>query len=81
MYLDKWLMYTAHFLVLFGATNLNSHILFFGGHDIYFDDRYMMILKHSHDQPFDLKSGDSGNDHPNENGLNSKLKSFYNRVE
>ena len=29
-------------------------------------------------QPFILKAGDSINDHPNENGPNSKLKALYN---
>ena len=32
-------------------------------------------------QPFVLKAGDSTNDHPNDNGPNSKLESLYNVVK
>ena len=38
-------------------------------------------MEHQNIQPFILKSGDSVNDYPNDNGPNSKLKSLCNDVK
>ena len=38
-------------------------------------------MDHQNIQPFILKAGDSGNDQPNDNGQNFKLKSIYNEAK
>ena len=61
-----------------GASPVNNQILFFDGHDSYFDDRTQTQTKIKNIQPFILEAGDSINDQPNDNGPNSKLKALYN---
>ena len=59
-----------------GASPVNNQILFFDGHDSHFNDRALTQMQRKNIQPFILKAGESINDHPNNNGPNSKLKSF-----
>ena len=61
-----------------GASTINNKIMFLDGHDIHFNDLDLSYMEDRNIQPFALKSGDSGNDQPNENGPNVKLKSRYN---
>ena len=59
-----------------GAYPFNNNITFFCGHDSHFDDCAIIHMEHRNIQPFILKAGDSVNNQPNDNGLNSKLKSL-----
>ena len=75
---DGWLKAMTQFSNICGASPVNNQILFFGGHDSHFDDRSLTKMQSKNIQLFVLKSGDSINDQPNDNGPNSKLKSLYN---
>ena len=52
-------------------------VLFFDGHDSHLDDRDTHIMQSHHIPPVILKTGDSTNDQPNDNGPNLKLKRYY----
>ena len=60
---------------------INNGIFSFGKHDSHFDDRALIHTEHQKFQPFILKLGDSGNDHPNDIEPNAKLKSIYNEAK
>ena len=60
-----------------GASKINPHDLFFGGHHSHFDDRATHIILSQHISPFIIKTGDSTNDHPNDNRPNLKMKRYY----
>ena len=64
-----------------GASPVNNQIFFFDGHDSHFDDLARIHMDHQNIQPFILKAGDSGNNQPNDNGQNVKLKSIYNEAK
>ena len=51
------------------------------GYDIQFYDRAIIHMDHQNIQPLILKAGDSINDQPKDNGLNSKLIFLYNEVK
>ena len=53
-----------------GASPVKNQILFFDGNDSHFDDRDLTQMQSKNIQPFILKSGDSINDQPNDNGPN-----------
>ena len=57
---------------------INNQIIFFNGHASHFDERVLRYMEDRNIQPFVLKLGDSGNDQPNDNGLNAKLNLYYN---
>ena len=61
-----------------GASPVNKNILFFDRHDIHFDDCALTQMQSKNIKPFILKSGDSINDHPNDNGPNSTLEALFN---
>ena len=63
---------------LCGASPANNQILFFYGHYSHFDDGALIQMMCKNIQPFELKSVDSINEQPNDNGLNARLKSLYN---
>ena len=56
-------------------------ILFFDGHYSHFNTGALRIMRCINIQPFVLKSGNSINNQPNDNGTNAKLKSLYNVVK
>ena len=62
---------------IYGASPVNNQILLFNGHDSHFVDCALPQMQRKNIQPFILKTGDFINDHPNDNGPNSKLKSLY----
>ena len=69
------------FSTIFGASPISNKILFFDGHDSHFDDCALSFIEDHKIQPLVLKSGDSGNDHSNNNGPDEKLKPYYNDVK
>ena len=71
---DGWLKYVTQLSTVCGALPINNKIVLFGGHDIHFSDRSLSYPEDQNIQPFVLKSGDSGNCHPNDNWPNAKLK-------
>ena len=73
-----WLKSMTQFSNLCGASPVNNYILFFHGHNSHFKDVLLRQIMCKNAQPFVIKSGDSSNDHPNDIGPNSKLKSLYN---
>ena len=60
-----------------GASKINPQVLLFDVHDSHFDDRSTHLLWSQNTPPFILKSGDSTNDYPNDNGPNLNLKKYY----
>ena len=78
MYRGGWLKFMTKLSNVCGAPPFNNQILFFDGHDIHFYYRSITQMKCRNIQPFARKSGDSTNDHPNDNDPNAKLKSLYN---
>ena len=78
---DRRLKAMTQFSNVCGFYPVNKQIIFFGVHDIQFDDFALMHMERQNIQPFILKSGDSVNDQRNNNGPNAKLKSLYNEVK
>ena len=79
-YMDRheWLKAMTQFSNICGASPVNNQILFFDGHDSHFGDCSLTQMQSKNIQPFILKSGDSINNQPNDNGPNSTLKALYN---
>ena len=77
MYINGWMKAMSLFSSTYGSRNMNPRVLFFDVHDSHFDDRATHILRSHHISPFILKSGESTNDQPNDNGPNLKLKRYY----
>ena len=75
---DGWLKSMTQFTTVYGTSTINNKIIFFGGHGSHFDDHALSYIQEKYIQPFVLNSGYSGNDHPNGNEPNVKLKSHYN---
>ena len=61
-----------------GASPVKNQILFFDGYKRHFDDNTLIQMMCKNIQPFVLKTEDSINDQPNDNGPNYKLKYLYN---
>ena len=57
-----------------GASPVNNQILFFGRHNSHFANGALRQMMGKKIQSFVLKSGNSINDYPNDNGPNAKLK-------
>ena len=75
---DGWLKSMTQFSNVYGASPVINKILSFDGHDSHFEDGTLRQMICKNIQPFVLKSGDSINDQPNDNGPNTKLKYLYN---
>ena len=75
---DGWLKPMTRLSNVCGASPVNNQILFFDGHDSYFDNVALRQMMYKNIQPFALKAGDSINDQLNDNVPYSKLKSLYN---
>ena len=75
---DGWYKSIRQFIALSGARVTNKQILFFDGHDSHWDADAMDLMSDNHVHGFFLKSGDSSNDQPNDNGFNAKAKAIYN---
>ena len=73
-----WLKSMTQLSTICGASPINNIIIFFGGHDIHFNWISSNWLGDQKIQPFVLNPGNSGNNHPNNNGLNSKMNYIYN---
>ena len=82
-YMDRyrWLISMTKFSIICGSYPVKNQILLFYGHNSHFDDGALRQMMCKKIQPFVLKSGNSINDHPNDNGQNSKLKSLYNMAK
>ena len=74
---DVWMKAMSLFSSTCGSIKMKPQVLFFDGHDSHFDDRATHILQSHHISPFIIKSGDSTNDQPNDNGPNCMLKIYY----
>ena len=74
---DVWMKVTSIFIRTCGSIKINPQVLFFDVHDIHFDYRATHLLQSQHIYPFILKTGESTNDLPNDNGPNLKLKRYY----
>ena len=55
----------------------NNQTLFFDEHDSHSDNCVIITLRGKYIQPFVLKTGDYGNDQPNNNITNGKAKYLY----
>ena len=79
-YMDRyeWLKSMTKLSNVCVASPVDNKIIFFNGHDSHFEDH--LYMDNQNIQPFILKSVESINNHPNDNGPNSKLKSLYNEV-
>ena len=71
---DDWLKDMNQFSNICDASPVNNQMLLFDGHDSHFDELALTQIHSKNIQPFILNAGDSMDDHPNENGPNSKLK-------
>ena len=78
MYRDGWLKAMTQSSKVHGASPVKNQILFFDGHGSHFNDGALRKMMCKNIQPFVLKSIDSINDQPSDNGPNAKLKSLYN---
>jgi hypothetical protein len=76
---DGWFKSIIRFSAQYGNDPFNPQFLFFDGHDSHFDADSFDYMHTKNIQPFILKSGDSTNDQPNDNGSNGKLKACYNK--
>ena len=70
---DGWLKFITQFSNVCGASLVNNQIILFNGHSSQFDDSEMIYVDQQNIQPFVLKSGDSVNGQPYDNGPNAKL--------
>ena len=59
-------------------STIKNKIIFFDGHNSHFDDSLITCMECRYIQPFNLKSGESGNNQPNDIELNVKNKSRCN---
>ena len=75
---ERWLKVMTQFSNICGASPVNNQILFFDGNDSHFDDVALRQIMCKKIQPFVLKSDESVNDQPNDNGPNAKLNYLYN---
>ena len=75
---DMWLKAMTQLSNICGASPAKNQILFFDGHDSHLNNRALTQMQRKKIHPFIIKSGDSINDLPNDNGTNSKLKALYN---
>ena len=55
-----------------------NQIIFFDGYNNHYDEITLIHIEHRNIQPFSKKSGDSGNDHSNDDESNAKPESLYN---
>ena len=69
---------TNQFSTVCGASTINNQIIFVNGHVSHFNGRALRLAEDQNIQPVVLKAGNSGNNHPNHNYTNEKLKSQYN---
>ena len=78
-YMDRygWMKAVSLFSRTYGSSKFNQPVLLFDGHDSHFYDRATHLLRSPHISPFILKSSDSTNKHPNDNGPNLNLKRYY----
>ena len=78
---DWWLKTSYAFVRLCGANAMNPQFLFIDGHDSHWDADALEFFMKNFVYVFFLKSGDSENDQPNDNGSNCKLKSIFLQVK
>ena len=78
MDIDRWLKAMVQFSNICRDSPFNNQTLFFNGHVSHFNGRALIQRQSKNIQPFILKSGDSINGHPNDNGPNSTLKALCN---
>ena len=74
---DSWINAMTQFSSIYCASPINNQIVFFNGHNDYFDYQALTQMQSKDIHPSILKAGDSVNNQPNDNGPNSKLKSLY----
>ena len=74
---DGWLKSMTQLRNICDASPIKNQILLFDLHVGRFNDGELRKIMCKNIQPFILKSGNSTNDQPNDNGPNAKLKSLY----
>ena len=78
---DGWFKAMTKLFNIFVAYHVNNKNIFFNEHESHFYDHSLIHMYHLNIKLSILKSGNSVNDQPNDNGSNSKLKFFYNEVK
>ena len=76
---DGWFKATTVFASQFSGNPQNIQVLTFDGHDSHFDADAFDYMHQKCIRNFILKSNDSTNDQPNDNGSNGKLRACYNQ--
>ena len=74
---DGWHKSMSHFASMCCSSPQTPQVIFYDGHDRYFDDRALNILCRHNIQYFILKSGGSVHDQPNDNGPNTDINDVY----
>ena len=74
-------MEISHFSIIYGTSHLNNKILFYGGHVSHFEDNYIKNIRGGYIHPLVLKDGYYGNNKPNKNGPDGKVKKLYNKAK
>mmetsp|Transcript_6483 Transcript_6483/g.14165 ORF Transcript_6483/g.14165 Transcript_6483/m.14165 type:complete len:596 (+) Transcript_6483:66-1853(+) len=74
---DGFLKAATAFIQMTGASVHNPQFLFLDGHDSHWDSDALDLLAANHVYIFFLKSGDSENDQPLDNGPNCLVKQIY----
>lgn len=75
---DGFRKFAVHFVAFSGAKPGNFQYLYLDGHESHWDSEALAYLLNNSVRPMFLKSNDSINDQPNDNGMNSRLRSVYN---
>ena len=76
MDIDRYLKPITQLSNVCSDSPVNNQILFFDGHESHFGDGALRQMMFKNIQTFVLKSSNSINDQPNDNGKKSKLKSL-----
>ena len=71
----RWLKYTTKLSNVCGTSSVNNEIILFDGHASNFYNLVLMHTDHQNTQTFVLKADKYGNNQPNDNGMNDKIKS------
>ena len=78
---DGWYKAMRLFVKLSGAHETNIQALFFDEFDAHWDGDALEYLTKNFVQTFFLKSNDSENNQPNDNGFNAFVKAKYNQCK
>ena len=77
MYIEGWLKYITQFSTVCVTSIINKQLFSLNWHGSHFDSWALIYMEYRYIQPFVLKSVNSGHDHTNYNGTNTKIKYLY----